>query len=318
MPAPRTGNINTMDDSGGGPVEWFRSLPFVTQYWFGSTVLCTVAGNMGVISPMKLVYDWSLIKGQFEIWRFFTCFCFAGGFSFPTLILLYICYNFSNLYETNIPFNTGAGGGSADYLWMWLLGAAGMILSQPLVSKVLPISSYIYTSNMIYMVLYVWSKRHPTAPVSVWGFPVKGMHLPFAYLGLAVFTGSDYMSMVHGILIGHIYYFLVDVTPQAYGKDFIHTPQFIIEQIGMGTYIPSGPINAAPSNNNSSGGTRTNWGSGGQRLGSTPSSSTNNNSSSTPVQRRSAPQQQQQQRSTPQPQSSRGHSWGGGQRLGSS
>ena len=102
--------------------EWFQSLPIVTQYWFGATLLLTVAGNLGIVSPMNYLLIWENVKDKFEIWRLLTCFCYAGKFEFPTLIALYLLMNFSQNYEKGGPFNTGAGGGSADYLFMLLFG----------------------------------------------------------------------------------------------------------------------------------------------------------------------------------------------------
>merc|ERR1739845_212769 len=117
------------------------------------------------------------------------------------------------------------------------------IITQPLLSKIVPqLESYLYTSAMIYMVLYVWSRRHQQSQVSFWGFPVKAMHLPFVLAGFALFTGGDVFSILHGIFIGHVYYFMVDVAPRMYGRDFITTPKFFIDKLGTGVYIP----NAAP------------------------------------------------------------------------
>eukprot|EP00547_Thalassionema_nitzschioides_P003958 CAMPEP_0194203004 /NCGR_PEP_ID=MMETSP0156-20130528/2902_1 /TAXON_ID=33649 /ORGANISM="Thalassionema nitzschioides, Strain L26-B" /LENGTH=310 /DNA_ID=CAMNT_0038928653 /DNA_START=24 /DNA_END=956 /DNA_ORIENTATION=- len=309
MPVPRTNNrVNDMNNAGGGPMEWFRSLPLVTQYWFGATLMLTVAGNMGIISPMHLVFIWDNIKSKFEIWRLLTCFCYAGPFAFPTLILLYLLYNFSNMYETSTPFNTGAGGGTADYVFMWMLGAVVMVSTQPLVAMVLPVSNFLYTSNMVYYVLYVWSKRHPNTSVSIWGFPVKGIMLPFAYVLLAIFTGAPYFEMIHGIFIGHIYYFLVDIVPTVYGKDFLHTPRFLIDQLGVGIYTPANDPQPTAPVEGSGGGGRANWGSGGQRLGGSSSGETSAGGSSAPATNNSQQRPQQERR---------GFSWGSGQRLGS-
>eukprot|EP00546_Thalassionema_frauenfeldii_P018567 CAMPEP_0178907764 /NCGR_PEP_ID=MMETSP0786-20121207/7550_1 /TAXON_ID=186022 /ORGANISM="Thalassionema frauenfeldii, Strain CCMP 1798" /LENGTH=217 /DNA_ID=CAMNT_0020579595 /DNA_START=314 /DNA_END=967 /DNA_ORIENTATION=- len=216
------------------------------------------------------------------------------------------------MYETSTPFNTGAGGGTADYLFMWALGAVVMVATQPLVAMVISVNSFLYTSNMVYYVLYVWSKRHPNTNVSIWGFPVKGVMLPFVYVVLAIFTGAPYLEMIHGIFIGHIYYFMVDVVPTVYGKEFLHTPQFLIDQLGVGIYTPANAPQQPTAPGDGGGGGRTNWGSGGQRLGG----SSSGDSGSRPTSNSSAPTPNNSQ--TQQRPQQRGHSWGGGgQRLGS-
>ena len=117
---------------------------------------------------------------------------------------------------------------------------------------------------------------------------MKAIHLPFAYVILSVLMGSAYADLLHGIAVGHLFYFLVDVVPLVYGKDFLHTPQFLIDRVGIGAYVAPA---AAPAGGGGRGGAVGNntwtppgrvnapsdparparghaWGSGGQRLGS--------------------------------------------------
>ena len=108
-------NLQQIDDT-GGPQAWFQSLPLVTRYWFGAALITTCAGNFGFVSPMKLIYIWDNVWDNFEIWRFLTPFLFVGKFDFNTLMALYMLQSFSQRYETE-PYNTGAGGGTADYVF---------------------------------------------------------------------------------------------------------------------------------------------------------------------------------------------------------
>lgn len=239
-----------------------------------------------MIHPTNYLLIWDVVKDKFEIWRLLTCFCYAGKFEFATLIALFLLVTFSRNYETSGPFNTGAGGGTADYLFMWIFGAVMMVVTKPVISLVFPVSTKLMTRTMIYYVLYVWSKRHPTAPANIWGIAIKAIYLPFAYVIISIFVGAPYRDMVHGIIVGHIYFFLVDVVPHVYGKDVLHTPQFLIDQLGVGNYTPAGvpdaPPAEAPRGNGfagvGAGGARApeppragggghSWGTGGQRLG---------------------------------------------------
>ena len=102
---------------------------------------------------------------------------------------------------------------------------------------------------------------------------MQAIYLPFAYLALSVFMGNSYMDLLHGIAMGHIYYFLVDVVPQVYGKDILTTPKFLIDYFGIGEYRPqqapmmqarpAGGDFAAPAR----GGGGYNWGGEGRPLG---------------------------------------------------
>eukprot|EP00567_Pseudictyota_dubia_P000584 CAMPEP_0197466216 /NCGR_PEP_ID=MMETSP1175-20131217/64937_1 /TAXON_ID=1003142 /ORGANISM="Triceratium dubium, Strain CCMP147" /LENGTH=288 /DNA_ID=CAMNT_0043002247 /DNA_START=631 /DNA_END=1497 /DNA_ORIENTATION=+ len=279
-------------DDVGGPEAWFRSLPVITRYWFGSAVVATVGANFGIVSPRKLLYSFELIKSNFEVWRLVTPFMYVGKFELNTLIGLYMLYQFSKQYEAGGPYNTGAGGGTADYAFALLFAVVVTVLSYHLLSGVLPLSP-LFVRNLVFFVLYIWSKRNPTANANIWGVPIKGMYLPFGYLALNVLLGNPYFDVLHGILVGHLYYFLVDVVPAVYGKDFIHTPQFMIDVFGIGEYVPPEP--AAPA-----GGGRA-YGAGGnnvRRMGEPG--------------RVNAPQDPAASGARP-----RGHDWGGGgRRLG--
>lgn len=94
--------------------------------------------------------------------------------------------------------------------------------------------------------------------------------------------GDAYSDLLHGIAIGHLYYFLVDVVPIVYGKDLLHTPQFLIDKLGIGAYAaPAAPATGggggaawqAPGRANAPADPARparghNWGQGGSRLGS--------------------------------------------------
>ena len=115
---------------------------------------------------------------------------------------------------------------------------------------------------------------------------MKAIHLPFAYVALSVLMGGMYSDLLHGIAVGHLFYFLVDVVPIVYRKDVLHTPQFLIDRLGVGAYAPpaapegggnrvggvghntwSAPGRAAPPSDPARPARGHDWGSGGNRLG---------------------------------------------------
>lgn len=100
----------------GGPQEWLQALPFVTRYWFGAAAGLTLAVNFDIISRYHIPFYWKGIINDFELWRLITCFLYVGPFAFQTLISIVLLVQFSERYEKSGPFNTGAGGGTADYI----------------------------------------------------------------------------------------------------------------------------------------------------------------------------------------------------------
>lgn len=267
----------TMDDV-HGPEAWFHSLPMITRMWFGAALACTVAGNVGVVNPMSFVINWPGLRYKFEIWRLVTPFLYVGPFSIDTLFTLYMLVQYSQRYELGA-YNTGAGGGSADAAF--LLMFAGTIIHA---LCYLWLGPMLLVRTMIFVLLYCWTKREPNTQVSIFGFPIQARYLPFAILALDTLMGKDYIPDLVGIGVGHIFYFTVEIVPALYGKDFLHTPEFLINYFGTGVYVPpvptaaqsswpgSGPgrVNApnvaASPTTGSSGSNGYNWGSG-QTLG---------------------------------------------------
>jgi Derlin-2/3 len=79
------------------------------------------------------------------------------------------------------------------------------------------------------MVLYIWSRKDPYRQVTLWGFAFAAWQYPFALLVLGILFGSNPILDILGIVIGHLYHFLVDVVPVKYGKQVIRCPQFIYD-----------------------------------------------------------------------------------------
>lgn len=215
---------------------------------------------------------------------------------------------FSERYERGGPFNTGAGGGTADYtvrclryftialeerleaslsphsvyifallfqfMMMFLMGV--MLLTYPLMMMIAPIAP-VFAQNLIFGVLYCWSRRFPTAQANVWGIPVPAQYLPFAHLVLRLFMGGQVFDMLHGMGVAHLYYFLADVVPQVQGREVLHTPQFLIDRLGVGEFREAAPAaparpgfgrrEAEPAAAQPRRGGGYQWGGGGQRLG---------------------------------------------------
>ena len=171
---------------------------------------------------------------KFELWRMVTPFTFFGGFSFPFLINLYLLVQYSRNYEVS-PYNTGGGGDTADYVWMLCLGCGIMCFLCTMLVIAMP------AQGLTFMVLYVWSRRNPTQQVSLYGFPIQSLYLPWALLAFNMLIGNPLTVPLMGVATGHAYYFAIEVVPDNYGYDVVTTPKFLVDACGGGAAAPTGP-----------------------------------------------------------------------------
>lgn len=229
---------------GGSLSDWYRDVPPITKFFFTGTLLAgamTSFNMLGFIGgPPGLVFNWSLLKDKFHIWRLVTPFIFAGGFGLNFVFHLWILYENCKRYEAN-PYNTGAGGTSADFLYMLILGGGLMILMGIFESS-LGLGMVVMSEPIMYMIIYVWSRREANQKLKMWGVEFKALYLPWVYMAIRVVMGGSPTMILVGIAVGHIYYFLVDVVPGQHGYELIRTPKWCVDAM---SYM-SGQSQGAP------------------------------------------------------------------------
>jgi len=209
--------------AGGDIQDWFKSLPIFTRYWFGLTIGFTLLGRFGLLSAQWLVLFWEPLVHRFHVWRPVTALFYyplspQTGFHF--LINLYFLYNYSLRLETGI-----FDGRPADYLFMllfeWLL----------CVIVALGMSIPVLMDPMVMAILYVWCQLNKDQIVNFWfGTQFKAMYLPWVLFAFnMIIAGGGVMELV-GILIGHMYFFLMFKYPQDFGgPSLLSTPQILYD-----------------------------------------------------------------------------------------
>ena len=156
------------------------------------------------------------------MWRPVTCLFFyplspKTGFHF--LINLYFLYNYRcfiwliilvNNFVCSLRLETGVfDGRPADYFFMllfnWMLAIiVALFMSIPFIMD-----------PMVMSILYVWCQLNKDTIVNFWfGTQFKAMYLPWVLFGFnMIIAGGGVMELV-GILIGHMYFFLMFKYPQ--------------------------------------------------------------------------------------------------------
>ncbi len=88
---------------------------------------------------------------------------------------------------------------------------------------------YFLMDPLVLAVLYVWCQLNKDQIVTFWfGTQFKAMYLPWVLLAFKVIiSNSGFMELV-GILVGHLYFFLMFKYPQDFGgPSLLSTPGFL-------------------------------------------------------------------------------------------
>lgn len=79
---------------------------------------------------------------------------------------------------------------------------------------------------LVFAFLYMSCRYEPDRIFRLlWGFEVKGVHLPFVIMGFRVLQGGSIMGELIGLAIGEGAYLAKESVPEKYGYDFLAPPQ---------------------------------------------------------------------------------------------
>lgn len=197
--------------------EWYTQLPPITRSYVTLSVLTTAGCAMEIITPFNVYYNTQLIFRKYELWRLVTNFLYFGSLGLDFVFHMFFLLKYSKALEED-----SFRGRSADFLWMLMVGASVPMLIAPFANV------QFLGASLTYMMVYVWSRRHPYVQLSFLGvITFTAPYLPWVLLGFTVMLGSSPVVDLLGMVAGHIYYFLEDVYPQMSGRRVLATPSII-------------------------------------------------------------------------------------------
>uniref|UniRef100_T1IJ07 Derlin n=1 Tax=Strigamia maritima TaxID=126957 RepID=T1IJ07_STRMM len=223
--------------------NWFQSVPLLTRYWLGASIVFPVLGRLGLLNAMDMLLLYQPLVYRFQIWRPLTALVYypitpMTGFHYLTN--LYFLYNYSSRLETGTFF-----GRQADYAYMLLIMAIcnialGLAFTIPLLMD-----------PMVLAVLYVWCQLNRDVIMNFWfGTQFKAMYLPWVVLLFNMVITGSFMNELLGIFVGHTYFFLQYKYPLDFGgRRFLNTPAFLYFPNNRGTGGNSGQMPASRQQN---------------------------------------------------------------------
>jgi len=201
------------------PEQWFKTMPIITKTWFVTSLVATALISFQFMSPWWLYLDLDLVFRKFQLWRLVTCFIFFGKFSLNFVFAMFLMVRYTRmLEETKFIGNRG----TAEMIFMMIFGASVMIFISWLWGG-LPFLS----SALVFMLLYYWSRTDPYRPVVFWGFTFQAWQFPFVMVVVSVLIGASPLLDLIGIVVGHLYHYLMDIVPKIYGRTLLKCPEFM-------------------------------------------------------------------------------------------
>ncbi|KAK3610374.1 hypothetical protein CHS0354_008650 [Potamilus streckersoni] len=201
--------------------DWYRSIPQITKYWFTGSVILPLLGRFGLLNPMHMLLIFESVIYKFQIWRPITAVLFypiAGSRGFHYLINLYFLYSYSTRLETGI-----FDGKPAEYVFMLLFNWICLVI----IGFIAELS--LLMDPMILSVLYIWCQLNKDVIVNFWfGTMFKAMYLPWVLFAFNMIVGGGGLSELIGIIVGHLYFFLMFKYPQDFGGvRLLNAPQIL-------------------------------------------------------------------------------------------
>jgi len=237
---------------------WYRSVPQISRYWFTATVVLPLLGRLGLFSPYWMVLEYTLFVKKFQIWRPLTALFYypiSPSTGFHYLIMLYFLYSYSTRLESGI-----FDGRPADYLFMLIFNWICVVIIA------LFADIYVLLEPMVLSVLYIWCQCNKDTIVQFWfGTQFKAMYLPWVLVAFNMIIRGGGINELIGILVGHLYFFLMFKYPQDFGgRSFLQTPSFLYNWFPTSRGGVHG-FGTAPTNRRPAGNDRAHqWGQGNQ------------------------------------------------------
>ncbi|XP_049763437.1 derlin-1 [Schistocerca cancellata] len=201
--------------------NWFYSLPIFTRWWMTLTTGFSLLGRFGLLRGIYLALLYEPFIHRFQIWRpvtavFYYPITASTGFHF--LINLYFLYKYSLLLETGI-----FDGRPADYLFLLLFNWICIVI----VALMADIN--LLMVSMVLSVLYVWCQLNKDVIVSFWfGTRFRATYLPWVLFAFHLIISGGGLNELVGILVGHLYFFLMFKYPQEMGGPSLLTTPSIL------------------------------------------------------------------------------------------
>lgn len=72
---------------------YIKKIPPVTRYYCGTVLLLSFCMTYKIVSPYAIILDWAKVwHPNYQLWRIFSSFFYAGGFSMSFIFTMMMIY----------------------------------------------------------------------------------------------------------------------------------------------------------------------------------------------------------------------------------
>ena len=185
----------------------FNESPIITKMLVLSSFATSILVWTGLINTLDIYLNFGLIIKNYEICRIFTTFLYFGEFNLNLVLHMLIFYRDSKILEKKI-FH----GNAADYLYFILFCMIILLILSPITNAIF------LSSSLNFAMMHYWGRKSKVTNVEFMGvFTFRAPYLTIFYLLISYLLGYEYKSLIIGIFVGHVYYFLKEILPRIKG-----------------------------------------------------------------------------------------------------
>mmetsp|Transcript_22872 Transcript_22872/g.91530 ORF Transcript_22872/g.91530 Transcript_22872/m.91530 type:complete len:263 (-) Transcript_22872:188-976(-) len=189
--------------------DYVLRVPPVVRYYFAGSLLVTFLWHFQIIPSEPVILQWRSVFNNYNIPPLVLSFFHWGPISrdrvFELIFMVMTLFRQGAYLEQSI-----FSGDPAEFVFC-LIFCGLMILVQDFFFQ-----SYVLAKCLIMAILQIWVRHNPTQEVRVIFITLRAFYLPLVMLGADfVFSGGKFPFLtLKGLLAGHMYYFLTEVTKQ--------------------------------------------------------------------------------------------------------
>lgn len=187
----------------------------MTRAWLILSVMTSLAVHSQLVTPLQLYFSPSLSSLSFSSltslsYRPITTFLYFGSLSIDLIFHLFFFMRYSRILE-----DSSYPAQPAGYLWLLLQSAALLLILSAVLTPLVALNTPFLSSSLAFVPIYVWSRRHPSTPISLFGLiTITAPYLPFALVAFTVVINGEWKAAhpdLLGCVAGHVAWFLRDV-----------------------------------------------------------------------------------------------------------